>query len=158
VPDTGSAAVGRDTVVSLKVEMHDAQGALLDAPDSALTYLHGGYGGMLPALERALEGRHAGEELRLQLEPEDAFGDYDTSLMRVEPVERYGKGLQVGMEVEEAGDGGESRNYTVTDIAGGKAVLDGNHPLAGMALRFFIRILSVRSASAEEIRRGVSLP
>jgi FKBP-type peptidyl-prolyl cis-trans isomerase SlyD len=158
VPDTGSPPVGRDTVVSLKVEMHDAQGALLDAPETAFTYLHGGYGGMLPALERALEGKHAGEELRLQLEPEDAFGDYDTTLMRVEPVERYGKGLQVGMDVEEGGDGGESRIYTVTDIAGGKAVLDGNHPLAGMALRFYLKILSVRAAAPEEIRRGVSLP
>jgi FKBP-type peptidyl-prolyl cis-trans isomerase SlyD len=158
VSDTDFPPVARNTVVSLQVEMRDAQGEVLDAPAAALTYLHGGYGGMLPALERALEGKRAGEELRLQLEPEDAFGDYDTTLMRVEPVERYGKGLQVGMDVEEAGDGGESRIYTVTDIAGGKAVLDGNHPLAGMALRFFIRILAVRSASAEEIRRGVSLP
>ena len=157
MPDTGSAAVTRDTVVSLQVEMHDAQGELLDAPEAALTYLHGGYGGMLPALERALEGKHAGEEVRLQLEPEDAFGDYDTTLMRVEPAERYGEGLQIGMDVEES-DGGESRIYTVTDIAGGRAVLDGNHPLAGIALRFHLKILSVRAATPEEIRRGVSLP
>jgi FKBP-type peptidyl-prolyl cis-trans isomerase SlyD len=69
------------------------------------------------------------------------------------PTARYGEGLAVGMEVEE-----ESRLYIVTDIAGGKAVLDGNHPLAGMALRFSLEILSVRAASGEEIARGVSLP
>jgi FKBP-type peptidyl-prolyl cis-trans isomerase SlyD len=57
------------------------------------------------------------------------------------------------MEVEEG-----SRFYTVTDIAAGKVVLDANHPLAGMALRFSVEIITVRSASAEEIRRGVSLP
>jgi FKBP-type peptidyl-prolyl cis-trans isomerase SlyD len=57
------------------------------------------------------------------------------------------------MEVEE-----DSRFYTVTDIADGKVVLDGNHPLAGMALRFSIEIVTVRNASAEEINRGVSLP
>jgi len=57
------------------------------------------------------------------------------------------------MEVEE-----EARFYTVTDIADGKAVLDGNHPFAGMALRFSLEIIAVRSASPEEIRRGVSLP
>ena len=120
---------------------------------SELTYLHGGYGELFAALERALEGKAPGESVRIQLEPEDAFGEYDADLLRVEPAERYGQGLAVGMEVEE-----DSRFYTVTDVAAGKAVLDGNHPLAGMALRFSIEIVTVRSAKAEEISRGVSLP
>ena len=120
---------------------------------SDLTYLHGGYGELFAALERALEGKSAGESVRIQLEPEDAFGVYDADLLRVEPAERYGEGLAVGMEVEE-----DSRFYTVTDVADGKAVLDGNHPLAGIALRFFCEIVSVRSAKPEEVNRGVSLP
>ena len=148
-----SPPVGRDRVVSLKIEMHDAQGELLHAPEEPLAYLHGGYGGMLDALEHALEGKAVGDELRLQLEPEHAFGDYDAELVRVEPAERYGEGLSPGMKVEEDGN-----IYTVTDIAEGKAVLDGNHPLAGMALRFFLKVISVRNATAEEISRGVSLP
>ena len=133
--------------------MYDAQGVLLDAPKEPLTYLHGGYGGLLAGLEQALEGRHAGEEVRLQLEPEQAFGEYDSELLRVEPAEHYGEGLAIGMQVEE-----DSNLYTVTDVAGGKAVLDGNHPLAGIALRFLVKVLSVRSAKEEEISRGVSLP
>jgi FKBP-type peptidyl-prolyl cis-trans isomerase SlyD len=108
---------------------------------------------MLAGLERALEGKAPGESVKLQLEPEDAFGEYDADLLRVEPAERYGKGIAAGMEVEE-----DSRFYTVTDVADGKVVLDGNHPLAGMALRFFCEVVSVRSAKAEEISRGVSLP
>jgi len=132
--------------------MHDAQGVELQ-PRSEVTYLHGGYGELLEALERALEGKAPGDAVTLQLEPEQAFGDYDAALLRVEPAERYGQGLEVGMEVEE-----DCRFYTVTDIAAGKLVLDANHPLAGMALRFFCEVLTVRSASAEEIRRGVSLP
>jgi FKBP-type peptidyl-prolyl cis-trans isomerase SlyD len=139
-------------VVELRVELHDAQGVLLK-PATALTYLHGGYGELFAALERALEGKRAGEAVRLQLEPEDAFGDYDAELLRLEPATRYGDGIAVGMEVEE-----DARVYTVTDIADGKVVLDGNHPLAGMALRFSCEILSVRTAKAEEIERGVSLP
>jgi FKBP-type peptidyl-prolyl cis-trans isomerase SlyD len=95
--------------------------------------------------------------VRLQVEPEQAYGDYDAALLRVEAVERYGEGLEAGMQVEDVFEG-ESRIYTVTDLADGKVVLDGNHPLAGMALRFFLKIVSVRTASPEEISQGVSLP
>lgn len=136
----------------LRVEMHDAQGVELQ-PASDLTYLHGGYGELLAALEHALEGKAPGESVRLQLEPEQAFGDYDAALLRVEPAARYGADIAVGMEVEE-----DARLYTVTDVAAGKVVLDGNHPLAGMALRFFLQVVSVRAARAEETRAGVSLP
>jgi FKBP-type peptidyl-prolyl cis-trans isomerase SlyD len=132
--------------------MHDAQDVELQPP-SELTYLHGGYGELFEALEQALEGKAPGQAVSLQLEPEQAFGEYDAALLRIEPAERYGQGLQVGMEVEE-----DSRFYTVTDIAAGKVVLDANHPLAGMALRFFVEVVAVRSANAEEIRRGVSSP
>ena len=132
--------------------MHDAQGTQLQAP-SDVTYLHGGYGEMLAALENLLEGKGPGESVRVQLEPDQAFGEYDAELVRVEPAERYGEGIAVGMEVEE-----DSRFYTVTDVAAGKVVLDGNHPLAGMALRFFCQVVSVRTAKPEEIARGLSSP
>jgi FKBP-type peptidyl-prolyl cis-trans isomerase SlyD len=144
--------VAKNTVVSLRVQMHDAQGVELQ-PGSELTYLHGGYGELLVALERALEGKGPGESVGLQLEPEQAFGEYDAELVRVEPAERYGERIAVGMEVEE-----DSRLYTVTDIAAGKVVLDGNHPLAGMALRFSCQVLSVRTASPDEVRGGASSP
>ncbi len=146
------SAVARNTVVSVRIEMHDAHGVQLAAPFET-TYLHGGYGGLIDALELALEGKGAGDSVLLQLEPEQAFGEYDAALLRVERAARYGEGFAVGMEVEE-----DSRVYTVTDVADGKAVLDANHPLAGMALRFSCVVLAVRAASAEEIRRGVSLP
>ena len=134
------------------MELHDAQGVPLSAP-SELSYLHGGYGQMLPALEKSLEGKGPGESVVVQLEPDQAFGEYNADLVRVEPQERYGEGISVGMQVEEA-----ETLYTVTDIAGGSVVLDGNHPLAGMALRFSVVILTVRAAREEEIQRGVSLP
>ena len=144
--------VARNTVVSLKMEMHDAQGVQL-APPSEVTYLHGGYGELFQGLEQALEAKAPGDTVRVQLEPEDAFGEYDPALLRLEPLERYGEGLSVGMEIEE-----DSTLYTVTDIAGGKAVLDANHPLAGIALRFSALVVSVRAATEEELERGVSLP
>lgn len=146
------SAVARNTVVSVRIVVHDAHGVQLAAPFDT-TYLHGGYGGLVEALELALEGKGAGDSVLLQLEPEQAFGEYDAALLRVEQAARYGEGIAVGMEVEE-----DSRVYTVTDVADGKAVLDANHPLAGMALRFSCVVLGVRAAGAEEIRRGVSLP
>jgi len=145
--------VGRDTVVSLKIEMYDAHGALLHAPGEPHTYLHGGYGGLLAALEDSLEGKEPGESVRVQLEPEQAFGEYDPDLLRVEPASRYGDGVEIGMEIED----GELL-YTVTDVADGSVVLDANHPLAGMALRFACEVLAVRTAKPEEIERGLSLP
>jgi FKBP-type peptidyl-prolyl cis-trans isomerase SlyD len=132
--------------------MYDAQDAELSAP-AETSYLHGGHGGLLDALERALEGKSPGETVRVQLEPEDAFGEYDADLVRLEPAERYGEGIAAGMEVEDEGG-----LYIVTDVADGKVVLDGNHPLAGMALRFSLEILAVRNAKPEEIAQGVSLP
>ena len=108
---------------------------------------------MLPALERLLEGKSPGETVLAQLEPEQAFGEYDAELLRIEPAARYGEGIEAGMQIEE-----DDRFYTVTDVAEGKVVLDGNHPLAGMALRFSLEIIAVRAARAEEIERGVSLP
>jgi FKBP-type peptidyl-prolyl cis-trans isomerase SlyD len=124
----------------------------LSAP-AELDYLHGGYGHMLEALERALEGKGPGESVMVQLEPEQAFGEYDAELLRVEPLSRYGQGIAVGMQIEE-----DDMLYTVTDVAADKVVLDGNHPLAGMALRFSLVILTVRGATEGEVRRGVSLP
>jgi FKBP-type peptidyl-prolyl cis-trans isomerase SlyD len=144
--------VARNTLVSLQVEMHDAQNTPLVAP-TELSYVHGGYGQLFDKLERALEGRQAGESLQLQLEPEEAFGEYDAQLVRVEKAERYGEGVTIGMEVEE-----DERLYRITDVAAGSVVLDGNHPLAGMALRFSIVILAVRAATADEVSRAVSLP
>ena len=138
----------------MSVELHDAQGALLHAAGDALVYLHGGHGGLPEALEQALEGRTEGELVRVHLEPEQAFGDYDPELLRVEPRSRYGAGIEVGMEVEDAFDGGAPQLYLVTDVAESKVVLDANHPLAGMALEFTCRVLVVRDASPGEIERG----
>ena len=125
--------VGRDTVVGLKIQMYDAQGALLHAPEDAHTYLHGGYGGLLEALERLLEGRRPGETVRVQLEPEQAFGEYDAELVRVEEAGRYGEGVEVGMEVEE-----DERFYTVTDAGGGQGGARRQPPARRNCVTFFV--------------------
>ena len=138
-------------LVSLDVTMYDAQGKLLERSDSPLQYLHG-HEDIFPRIEEALVGHAAGDRLSLQLEPEDAFGDYDAELVMLTPADQLGPEVAIGMRVEAAGPNGEDRCFfTITDIADGMAVLDGNHPLAGLALRFDIRVVDVRAATAQDL-------
>ncbi len=141
-------------LVSLDVKMYDAQGELLEQSDVPLQYLHG-HEDIFPRIEEALTGKEAGAHLMLQLEPEDAFGDYDADLVILAPVDDLGGDVTVGLRVEATGPQGEDQCvFTITDIADGMAVLDGNHPLAGMALRFDIRVVGVRQATEQELEEA----
>ena len=143
--------VARYTVVSLDAELWDIWGNLIERSAQPLQYLHGGYGDIFPAVEAALDARPEGSRVEVRLEPGDAFGDYDAGLLKVEPRESFPRATEVGMRFEgrSFGDEEPERIYTVTDIAGGKVVLDGNAPLAGMALKFVARVVAVRPASAQ---------
>jgi FKBP-type peptidyl-prolyl cis-trans isomerase SlyD len=154
----GASAVGPDTVVAIDLDLADFHGNLIQRSDRPIHYLHGGYGEVLPALERALEGKAVGTRVTARLEPEEAFGDYDESLLRVEPRARFPEALEVGMRFEGVpGDAGDAETiYTVTDLAEDKVVLDGNHPLAGIGLEFRCVVRAVRAATAEEIERGAA--
>ena len=143
--------IDHGALVSLDVTMYDAQGNLLEQSQEPLVYLHG-HDDIFPGVEDALAGKQAGERVALQLEPEDAFGEYDPALVLLMPLENLGEGVAVGMRVEgDAGQGAPGRIFTITDIAEGMAVLDGNHPLAGLALRFDIAVVDVREASEAEL-------
>jgi FKBP-type peptidyl-prolyl cis-trans isomerase SlyD len=152
------SAVGRDTVVAIDLELADFHGNVIQRSDRPIHYLHGGYGEVLPALERALEGKAVGARVTARLEPEEAFGDYDESLLRVEPRDRFPEALEVGMRFEGMpGDADDAETiYTVTDLAEDKVVLDGNHPLAGIGLEFRCVVRAVRAATPEEIERGAA--
>ena len=146
------------TVVTLSYELRASDGALLDEPGATVAYLHGGFGGIFPKVEATLEGHGPGHEAALSLEPEDAFGDYDPELLRVEPREAFPEVLQEGMRFEGV-PGDESREgdghiYTVTGIAEDQVVVDGNHPFAGERVWFRCRVTDVRAATEEELRHG----
>ncbi|WP_429496683.1 FKBP-type peptidyl-prolyl cis-trans isomerase [Robbsia andropogonis] len=147
--------IAKNTVVALKYTLSDAQGNLIEESDEPLVYLHGGYDGTFPKIEEALDGQENGFETQIQLEPSDAFGDYDPELVKVEARTRFPEPLEVGMQFEgapdEADEASETLIYTVTDLAEDKVVLDGNHPLAGMALRFALTVTEVREATEDEI-------
>jgi FKBP-type peptidyl-prolyl cis-trans isomerase SlyD len=160
--------IEKNTIVSLRYKLTDAQNNVIEEPDSPMVYLHGGYEGTFPKIESLLDGQDIGYEATIQLEPNEAFGEYDPELLKIEPRARFPEPLEVGMQFEgvpdsdpedESGDISASADdsdddpliYTVTDVADNQVVLDGNHPLAGMALRFWVQVEDVRAATEDEI-------
>lgn len=143
-------------VVTLSYEMRNVDGEPLDEENASMAYLHGGHGGIFPKVEEALEGKEVGHELSVTLEPEDAFGEYDADLLRVEPRARFPETLEVGMQFEGVpGDKeDEARIYTITEIAADSVVVDANHPFAGERLWFKCAVKDVRAATREELTHG----
>jgi FKBP-type peptidyl-prolyl cis-trans isomerase SlyD len=148
--------IAKDTVVTLSYRVCDADGNIVDEGAEPIIYLHGGYGGLFPRLEATLEGKAEGDEAHVKLQPEDAFGEYDAELVSIEDASLFPENVQVGMQFERVMDGNqdEAMLFSVTDIADGKVVVDGNHPLAGMALVFDCTVADIRAASPEEIDHG----
>lgn len=148
--------IGENTVVTLEYRVTDSDGNLIDAGEHPIIYLHGGHGGIFEKIEEELAGQAVGFKKDIRLQPEEAFGEYDAELVTVEPRELFPEQIEVGMQFERAAEEDDSDGmlYTITDIAEGKVVVDGNHPLAGMALIFSCTVSEVRAATAEEITHG----
>jgi len=149
--------VVKNTIVTLDYSVTDPDGELVDAGQDPLVYLHGGYDDIFPLIEEAVHEKKVGESVVVKMQPDDAFGEYDAELIQVESRKGFPKELEVGMQFEGVPDGDDDDDiliYRVTEIADDKVVLDGNHPLAGMALVFTCTVTAVRPASAEEIEHG----
>lgn len=148
----------RNRVVTLSYEVTDPDGNVLDAGEEPLMYLHGGYDDVFEAIEQALEGKSVGDTVTVKMQPAQAYGEYDPELVLIESVDVLPQPLKIGMQIEGEAEGEEDSEeaafYTVTDIADGKAVLDGNHPLAGQALVFTGTVTAVRPASPAELEAG----
>ena len=147
--------IQKNAVVTLHYEMYDANDQLIDKTDEPIAYLHGGYDGIFPLVEEALHEKNVGDSVDVVLAPDDAFGEQDPELVRIEDLAAFPVEVEVGMMFEtDDPDTGDAIVFRVTDVADGKAVVDGNHPLAGMKIRFKATVDSVREASAEEIQHG----
>ncbi|HEX5286485.1 MAG TPA: FKBP-type peptidyl-prolyl cis-trans isomerase [Polaromonas sp.] len=147
-------------VVALTWTLKDTLGDVLDELDEPVEFLLGG-DDLLAKIEESLQGHQAGDQLELHLEPEHAFGDYDENLVFLEPRDIFPAELEEGMTFDGAAlPAGTSGNippehiYTVTEVYPEHVVLDGNHPLAGIAIRLAARVESVRDATEQEIGQG----
>ncbi|MEI6599207.1 MAG: peptidylprolyl isomerase [Comamonadaceae bacterium] len=146
--------IEKNSAVTLRYKVCDAAGKVLEQSSEPLAYLHGGYGNLFPKVEQALEGKTSGYQTTLDLSPQDAFGERDESLVQAIPKSDFPPGVKVGGQLQAQGSDGRARMFTVMKIKGQSVMLDGNHPLAGKALRFALTVTEVRAATEEEIAHG----
>ena len=149
-------------VVALTWTLTDTLGEELDVLTEPVEFVVGG-NDLLAPIEAALQGHVAGAKLDLHIEPEQAFGDYDETLLFLEPRSRFPPEVEAGMTMEGSAlpegtnpDAPRDALYTITDIYPDHVVLDGNHPLAGMAIRLHLTVQSVREATDSEMESGTA--
>jgi FKBP-type peptidyl-prolyl cis-trans isomerase SlyD len=150
--------VKKGKVVSVSYSLKDEQGEELDHADAEdpFVYLHGAHQ-IVPGLEKALESLAVGDKKQVKISPNDAYGERDPGLELTVEKSMFPKGVTIepGMQFEGSlGDEGEAAVFTVVSIAGDSVKIDGNHPLAGRTLHFDVEVLSVRDATAEELKHG----
>ena len=150
--------ITQQCVVSLTWTLKDTLGEVLDVLDEPVDFLIGGTD-LFDTIEEALQGHQVGAKVDLHLEPEQAFGDYNEQLVFLEARDLFPAGLEEGMTFEGLPEGCNQDAprdllYTVTEIYPEHVVLDGNHPLAGIAIRLSLQVRGVREATEEEIGLG----
>ena len=144
--------VSMNTVVTMNYEIRDVDNNLLESSKEPISYLHGGYDQIFPKVEEAIHNKNKGDEVRVVLEPAEAYGEYDPELVQLEPTSAFPKSkLKEGMAFEGEDEKGDVIIYYVKNIADGKVEVDGNHPWAGERINFYAKIEDVQSAKEEEI-------
>ena len=149
-------------VVALTWTLKDTLGEVLDELEEPVEFLIGG-SDLFAKIEQALQGHEPGTRVDLQLEPEEAFGEYDEKLVFLESRTLFPEGVEEGMVFEGLAlppgcspDAPKEALYTLTETYPEHVVLDGNHPLSGIALRLSLRVEAVREASEGEIGSGTA--
>lgn len=148
--------IDHNAVVAFDYTLTDSSGQVLDSSDGRepLAYLHG-TGGIIPGLERELDGKQAGDTLEVDIQPKDAYGERNDALEQQVPreqfqgVEQLEPGMQFRVDTPEG-----AMVFTVTQVADDMVTVDGNHPLAGVPLHFNVTVRDVREATEEEIAHG----
>lgn len=147
--------IAADTVASIQYILRDESGVVLDeSKDEPLAYLHG-HGNIVPGLEKALEGLQAGDETKALVAPEDGYGEHNEHKVMQISRGQLSDEMEpaVGMMLHAETPQGPVPLW-ITAVEGDQVTVDGNHPLAGKALAFEVKVAEVRAASAEELAHG----
>jgi FKBP-type peptidyl-prolyl cis-trans isomerase SlyD len=148
--------IGPNAVVYMHYTLTDDSGKVIDSSSGGepLAFLHGG-GNIIKGLEKALDGKQAGDKLTVKVSPEEGYGVRDDAQIQKVPRRAFQgvKDLKPGMRFTAQGGHGPVE-VTVTGIQGDMVTVDGNHALAGVNLNFDVEITKVREATAEELMHG----
>lgn len=147
-------------VVALTWTLKDTLNETLDVLDEPVEFLLGG-SDLFEKIEEVLQGHKIGDEIDVQLEPEQAFGDFNDQLIFMESRKIFDPEVEEGWIFDGRGlpegfspDAPKDAVYVVTDVYPEHVILDGNHPLAGIAIRLHIKVEDVREATLEEVGKG----
>ncbi len=148
--------IAKNAVVAIDYTLRDTDGEVIDASPEGqpLQYLHGA-GNIIPGLEKALEGKAAGDDLDVSIPPAEAYGERDERLQQDVPKSMFEgvEDIQAGMRFQAQTQSGP-QVVTVAAVSGDQVTVDANHPLAGQTLNFKVKVSDVRAASDEEIEHG----
>ena len=149
--------IAANKAVSIEYTLTNEAGEVIDSSvgGAPLAYLHGA-ANIIAGLEKALEGKQAGDELNVTVEPEEAYGEFRPELVAMLPRNMF-EGvdeLEVGMQFHASAPDGGMQIVTIRALEGDDVTVDGNHPLAGQALTFQVKVIDVRDATADEIAHG----
>ncbi|MGC3981112.1 MAG: peptidylprolyl isomerase [Steroidobacteraceae bacterium] len=148
--------IAKNTAVQIHYTLKNDAGEVLDSSEGSepLAYLQGN-GNLIPGLEKALEGKSAGDAVNVSIPPAEGYGVHDASLIQEVPRSAF-EGIpkvEVGMQFHADSNHGP-RTVTVTKVAADTITVDGNHPLADQTLHFAVKIIEVRAATKEELSHG----
>ncbi len=145
--------VSKNCIVTLDYTVTTTDGQMIDEGKEPLIYVHGGYENIFAPVEKAMEGKTVGDSFKVAVPAAEGFGEYDEELIVIETLENLPEDLSVGMQIEGYNPENEEDIiiYTVTEIKGNNAVLDGNHPLAGINMVFEGTVTEIHPATQEEI-------
>jgi FKBP-type peptidyl-prolyl cis-trans isomerase SlyD len=142
--------IKKDALVSIKMILSDEHGNVIEENEEEIIYLHGGYGHIFKKLEEELEGKEVGNEFDVKLSASEAFGEFREDLILREPLSEMPIDVAVGMELD-----GEEEGviYQVIEMDETHAILDGNHPYAGVAMIATGEVMEIEYLSTEAIAK-----
>jgi FKBP-type peptidyl-prolyl cis-trans isomerase SlyD len=148
--------IEQNKVVTLNYTLKDNDGNVIDqSSDGSFAYLHGA-NNIIPGLENALTGKSAGDKMDVAVTPAEGYGERDAEKTQTVPRNMFPEDAEIetGMQFHAQGPGGETLVVTVVKLEDDTVTVDGNHPLAGVALNFDVEVIDVRDASEEELQHG----
>ena len=151
-----SESIRNSKFVALTYTITDDTDEILERIDVPITYIQGRDSNVIEKIEKALEGHQEGDDITVEISPEEGFGPHQSELTFTDDLENVPPEFhKIGAEVEFQNNQNEVKKFLVTKIENGKLTVDGNHPFAGKIIKYNIKVREVRDATAEELANGV---